>query len=191
MLDFPRWKQAWYWFLTAVACVAALPSLVSLSEVRWPDVLPRPMVNLGLDLAGGSHILLEADTGQVVRQRLETMEEDVRNKVRRAEPRIEIGDISTRGGALTFMLASLGFVAMHQCQRNLVGLQMNFAGVDPVFAGQSAEFRIAVTNHARNRRYGLQLLSGGNSSEVWDLGPGESQVFQLELPTERRGIIEL
>jgi uncharacterized protein (DUF58 family) len=93
--------------------------------------------------------------------------------------------------ALTFILASLGFVAMHQCQRNLVGLQVNFAGVDPVFAGQSAEFKVAVTNHARNRRYGLQLFSGGSSSEVWDLGPGESQVFQLELPTERRGIIAL
>jgi preprotein translocase subunit SecD len=110
MLDFPRWKQAWYWFLTAVFVVAALPSLVSLSEVRWPDVLPRPMVNLGLDLAGGSHILLEADTGQVVRQRLETMEENVRSLARRSEPRIEIGEISTREGALTFMLADPGRV---------------------------------------------------------------------------------
>jgi uncharacterized protein (DUF58 family) len=93
--------------------------------------------------------------------------------------------------ALTFMLASLGFVAMHQCQRNLVGLQMNFAGVEPVFAGQSAEFRIAVINQARNWRYGLQLFSGQVTSEVWDLGPGESQVFHLELPTERRGVIAL
>jgi len=42
---------------------------------------------------------------------------------------------------LTFMLAGLGFVSMHQCQRNIVGLELSFAGVEPVFAGQSAKFR--------------------------------------------------
>ena len=58
---------------------------------------------------------------------------------------------------LTFLLASLGFVAMHQCQRNLVGLEISFAGVDPVFAGQSAQFRIAITNHRKNARHGMML----------------------------------
>ena len=90
MLDFPRWKQAWYWLITLVAVIAALPSLFALSSVSWPDVLPRPMVNLGLDLAGGSRILLEADRGQVARQRLENMEENVRSRLRLAEPRIEL-----------------------------------------------------------------------------------------------------
>ncbi len=108
MLDFPRWKQFWYWFLTAIACVAALPSIFSLGNAPWPTALPHPMVNLGLDLAGGSHILLEADTGQVVRQRLETMEENVRSKLR-GKP-IQVGDISTRDGTLTFMLADPGQV---------------------------------------------------------------------------------
>lgn len=110
MLDFPRWKQAWFWFLTLAACIAALPSLFSLANARWPDILPAPVVNLGLDLAGGSHLLLEADTSQVVRQRLETMEEDIRNRLRRTEPRIETGDFSSRNGALTFMVANSGQV---------------------------------------------------------------------------------
>ena len=38
----------------------ALPSIFSLANAPWPSVLPHPVVNLGLDLAGGSHILLEA-----------------------------------------------------------------------------------------------------------------------------------
>lgn len=92
---------------------------------------------------------------------------------------------------LTFMLAGLGFVAMHQCQRNLVGLEMSFAGAEPVFAGQAAEFKIAAINHAKTWRYDLQLFSGKVLSEVGDLAPGESQVFHLELPTDRRGIIAL
>ncbi len=104
MLDFPTWRKAWLWLVTALCCLAALPSLLSATSVRWPDALPDPMVNLGLDLAGGSHILLEADSSQVAAQRLENMEENVRNTMRRAEPRIRIGDVSTRGGRLSFVL---------------------------------------------------------------------------------------
>lgn len=104
MLDFPRWKRTWYWFITLLALVASLPSLLSVANIDWPSVLPRPMVNLGLDLAGGSHILLEADPSQVTRQRLENMEESVRARFRQAEPRIRIGDISSKDGRLSFML---------------------------------------------------------------------------------------
>ena len=105
MLDFPRWKQAWLWFITLACALAALPSIFSVAGVRWPAALPDPKVNLGLDLAGGSHILLEANADQVRRQRLETMEEDVRNRLRQAEPQIRIGDISTKDGAVAFMVA--------------------------------------------------------------------------------------
>ncbi len=110
MLDFPRWKQAWYWFVTLACVIAALPSMLSLASVPWPSALPRPMVNLGLDLAGGSRLLLEAQSEQVARQRLETMEESVRARFRLAEPRIRIGDISSRGGSLTFMVEDPGQV---------------------------------------------------------------------------------
>ena len=79
MLDFPRWKRIWLWAVTLFFALAAVPSLVSLSGARWPEALPDPMVNLGLDLAGGSHILLEADPAQVREQRLVTLEDGVRN----------------------------------------------------------------------------------------------------------------
>src|SRR5690606_30034137 len=92
---------------------------------------------------------------------------------------------------LTFMLASLGFVAMHQCQRNLVDLEIGFAGVDPVFAGQSLEFRIAVTNHARTPRHALRLSTEHSMTEAIDLAPGESRVLALAVPTSRRGRVRL
>ena len=92
---------------------------------------------------------------------------------------------------LTFLLVSLGLVAMHQCQRNLVDLEIGFAGVEPVFAGQSSEFRIAITNNAKNRRHDLQLSAGRVRSRRADLAPGESRVFTLALPTERRGTVRL
>ena len=92
---------------------------------------------------------------------------------------------------LTFVLAGLGFVSMHQCQRNLVGLEIAFAGVDPVFAGQAAEFRVAITNHSRTRRPHLQIYVDDTKSRIDDLAPGESRVFHLEIPTDRRGRIRL
>ncbi len=106
MLDFPTWKKVWLWGLTAVAALAAMPSIFAASNIDWPEALPSPQVNLGLDLAGGSHILLEADPSQVASQRLENMEEAVRTTMRQAEPRIRIGDISTSDGELSFMLDS-------------------------------------------------------------------------------------
>ena len=104
MLECPTWKKAWLWLITAVALFAAMPSLVSMTGAKWPEQLPSPTVNLGLDLAGGSHILLEADRTQVAAQRLENMEEGVRTVMRQAEPRIRIGDVSTANGRLSFMV---------------------------------------------------------------------------------------
>jgi preprotein translocase subunit SecD len=103
MLDFPRWKVAGIWLILAVLCALSIPSfLPERMTDGWPVKPPR--VNLGLDLAGGSYLLLEADTQDVVNTRLEGMREQVALEMRRQSPRIAIGDISTRGGRLSFMV---------------------------------------------------------------------------------------
>ncbi|HEX8533386.1 MAG TPA: protein translocase subunit SecD [Allosphingosinicella sp.] len=105
MLDFPRWKVLGVVLLCLVGVLFAIPSLVPASQVaKWPGIFPSARVNLGLDLAGGSQLLLEADTRDVAKQRLEQMEETIRVGMRRASPKIEIGDISTAGGRLSFMV---------------------------------------------------------------------------------------
>jgi preprotein translocase subunit SecD len=105
MLEFPRWKVIWLWLVTLVCVAAAIPSLTATMGLNWPTSLPEPKVNLGLDLAGGSHILLEADPSQVRQQRIEGMEESVRNKLKQDGKNIRISDISNRDGALTFVVA--------------------------------------------------------------------------------------
>ena len=62
MLDFPRWK-VWLISLTIlVGIFFAIPSLLPASaKERWPSWLPKETISLGLDLAGGSQLLLEAD----------------------------------------------------------------------------------------------------------------------------------
>jgi preprotein translocase subunit SecD len=104
MLDFPRWK-VWSIFIGLTAMVLlAVPSFVPESvRATWPSWVPRPAVNLGLDLAGGSYLLLEADTSDVKQSKLEQMRDQVRLAMRR-DPRVDVGDISIQGGKLSFMV---------------------------------------------------------------------------------------
>ncbi len=105
MLDFPRWKVVSISLLLAFGVLMSLPSLFfGESHKYWPTFLPDETINLGLDLSGGSHILLEADPADVAETRLQTMEESVRAEMRRANPRINIGDISRKDGVLSFMV---------------------------------------------------------------------------------------
>lgn len=104
MLDFPRWK-VWAITLTIiVGILLAIPSLFPKHQVaQWPSWVPRSQINLGLDLAGGSHLLLEADLADAEKQRLTAMEENVQTELRRS-PRIAVGDVSTSGGRISFMV---------------------------------------------------------------------------------------
>ncbi len=103
MLDFPRWKIAWICGLLAVLCAISIPSF--LPERYTPAWLAgASRINLGLDLAGGSYLMLEAETADLANSRIETMRDQVQAEMRRGTPRIAIGDISTRGGQLSFLL---------------------------------------------------------------------------------------
>jgi preprotein translocase subunit SecD len=104
VLDFPKWK-VWSISLTiAVGILLAIPSLLpAAAKAAWPSWLPNETISLGLDLAGGSQLLLEADSADAAKQRLQAMEDSVTTELRRA-PRIEVGDISTSGGRLSFMV---------------------------------------------------------------------------------------
>jgi preprotein translocase subunit SecD len=105
MLEFPRWKV---WLVSLVVAAGVLLSIPSLlagtpSAGAWPKWLPDYKISLGLDLAGGSHLLLEADQNDALKQRLQAKEDEVSTELRR-DPRIDIGDISTAGGRLSFMV---------------------------------------------------------------------------------------
>jgi preprotein translocase subunit SecD len=105
VLEFPRWKVWTLWLVVLAGVFMSIPSLLAGTPYykNWPAWLPHDKINLGLDLAGGSHLLLEADARDALKQRLQAKEDEVSTELRR-DPRIEIGDISTAGGRLSFMV---------------------------------------------------------------------------------------
>ncbi len=84
MLFFSRWKAVAILLTAAIVCLFAVPNFFSESTLRtWPSWAQRHMV-LGLDLQGGSSLLLEVDVNAVRKDRLQTIDEDVLRLLRQA-----------------------------------------------------------------------------------------------------------
>jgi preprotein translocase subunit SecD len=105
MLEFPRWKVWLVSLIVALGVFLSIPSLIAGTplENSWPKAFSHYKISLGLDLAGGSHLLLEADAADAQKQRIQAMEDSVATELRH-DPRIGIGDISMSGGKLSFMV---------------------------------------------------------------------------------------
>ena len=79
----------------------AAPNLLSRQTAQsLPDWVPKEQINLGLDLQGGSHLLLEVDLAAVTREQLDNLVDTLRTDLRRA--RIGYTALGTEGNAVTF-----------------------------------------------------------------------------------------
>src|SRR3982074_1146521 len=84
MLYISKWKAAAILLAAFIVCLFAVPNFFPESTVkRWPAWAQRHVV-LGLDLQGGSHILLEVDAAAVRKEKLEQLREDARRVLRDA-----------------------------------------------------------------------------------------------------------
>jgi preprotein translocase subunit SecD len=85
MLYFSRWKALAIVLTTLLVCLCAVPNFFPEAQVKtWPKWAQRHLV-LGLDLQGGSHILLEVDAKSVKKDRLDQIRDDVRRSLRDAK----------------------------------------------------------------------------------------------------------
>jgi len=82
MLHFARWKVVATLLTAFVICLFAVPNFFSEARLKsLPTWAQRHMV-LGLDLQGGSHILLEVDANYVRKEKAEQLRDDVRRLLR-------------------------------------------------------------------------------------------------------------
>src|SRR3981189_2784353 len=85
MLYFTRWKALAIILTALVVCLCAVPNFFPEATVKaWPKWAQRHLV-LGLDLQGGSHILLEVDSNSVKKDKLDQVRDDVRRTLRDAK----------------------------------------------------------------------------------------------------------
>jgi preprotein translocase subunit SecD len=84
MLFFTRWRAAGILLTALIVCLFAVPNFFSENTVRaWPSFAQRHIV-LGLDLQGGSSLLLEVDTAAVRKEKLQGIADDVLRILRQA-----------------------------------------------------------------------------------------------------------
>ncbi len=96
MLQIPGWSK----IITALVLIAglliALPNaLPDRALARLPSWLPHDRVNYGLDLQGGSYLLLQVDYDQVLKEKAEALTGEIRTALRKAQ--IPDADLSNTG----------------------------------------------------------------------------------------------
>lgn len=87
MLRFPAWKITSILAMTVFAILLIVPSLLSPEHrealiAHLPKWVPARAIVLGLDLQGGSHVLLEVDSNSVVKTLVDNLRDSVRRVLR-------------------------------------------------------------------------------------------------------------
>jgi preprotein translocase subunit SecD len=98
MLYFTRWKALGIILIALVVCLCAVPNFFPEARVKtWPAWAQRRLV-LGLDLQGGSYLLLEVDSSYVKKEKLDQVRDDVRRTLR--EAKIGYTGLATKGDSV-------------------------------------------------------------------------------------------
>jgi protein-export membrane protein SecD len=85
MMYFARWKVIGIWAVILLAILACIPSFVPRERLgAVGEVLPWRQFQLGLDLRGGSYLLMEVDMEAVIRERLDNLVDSARTRLRGA-----------------------------------------------------------------------------------------------------------
>ncbi len=85
MLYIAPWKKIAIILLVIVGVFFALPNALNETQRNaLPSQLPSDTVNLGLDLQGGAHVLVEAEMEPVFEARMELLAQEMREKLREA-----------------------------------------------------------------------------------------------------------
>jgi preprotein translocase subunit SecD len=97
MLNLPRWQTIGIIAITALAVLFALPNLLPSAVLdHMPNWYAQSRMNLGLDLRGGAHFLLEADLRSLMTERLTNLSDSVRGELRKQQ--VQFKEVGVEGG---------------------------------------------------------------------------------------------
>jgi len=97
MLNLPRWQTITVIVFTALAALFALPNVLPAGVLaHLPGWYQQSRINLGLDLRGGAHFLLEADLRSVLNERLANLSDSIRAEMRKQQ--VGLKDVTVEQG---------------------------------------------------------------------------------------------
>ncbi len=91
---------------------------------------------------------------------------------------------------VSFLLTGVGGIAMWSTHRNLLNLSISKPAALPVFAGQTAEFHIEITNPTRHARHALELVWQRITTDCISIAEHGSNQATLRVSTDRRGYLK-
>ncbi|MDJ0929618.1 protein translocase subunit SecD [Breoghania sp.] len=98
MLYFARWKVVLIALLVILGAMFTVPNFFTREEVAsWPEWVPGRQLVLGLDLQGGAYLLYEVDRESYQKKRLQSLVGEIRNALRKSEPRIGYTGLGVKG----------------------------------------------------------------------------------------------
>src|SRR5262249_17093132 len=139
MLNLQRWQSIFVIGFTALAVLFALPNLLPASVLdHLPNWYQQSRINLGLDLRGGAHFLLEADLRSVLNERLTNLSDTARGELRKQQ--IGFKDVTVQGGTAVVV------VLRDESQRQKAGDSLRAPDPSLQIGGQGDTIQLAFSN---------------------------------------------
>lgn len=108
MLYFAPWKMVLVALVCVIGVLFSLPNFLDRETAeKLSETIPARQLNLGLDLQGGSHALLEVGIAEVVQEELENREDAIRQALREARvegKRVRYRNLGVSGESVTVQL---------------------------------------------------------------------------------------
>jgi SecD/SecF fusion protein len=162
MLYYSRWKSILIWLTTLISILIALPNVLPQSTLdALPDWMPKRPMTLGLDLQGGSYIMLRLERGDIVKERIETVLDDVRGNLRKAN--IGYTGLAADGQTVRFRLRDVSQIdAAKEALKDLTapvstGLTSGAITEATLTAGTDGAFQLQLSDEGINYRVSSAL----------------------------------
>jgi preprotein translocase subunit SecD len=123
----PLWRSVLIFGVCLVGLLLVIPNFVSQATLDGlPGFMPKNRIVLGLDLQGGSSLLLEVQTDAIVKEKLDNLVNDIRGTLRAA--RVGYRDIGVQGNRVVFTLTDPTQKGLAQEKLNDVNPRLSTVG---------------------------------------------------------------
>ena len=166
MLQFSKWQTALILSAVLFGAIFTVPNFLSdKARDALPGFLPKGVINLGLDLRGGSYLLLGVDTDKVISDRLTGVKSEIQRRMRPTGGKDRIvltalPSVNAKEGVISFRLRDAAQIddAAGRAREATRGGVLLQASRPYTVTTKGDEVTVTLTNDAR-RQFSQQALS--------------------------------